>query len=90
MKLSERIQERWDSMLDADIPHPVVMKQDLDEWIAKAKQLEQENETLFREHEQNKRMREWFAERTGLDEGLLNIHMKAIDAALDAFPAEPE
>lgn len=32
--------------------------------------------------EQNKRMREWFKERTGLDDTLLSIHMKQIDVML--------
>jgi hypothetical protein len=39
--------------------------------------------------EQNKRMREWFKERTGLDDTLLSIHMKQIDVMLKGVQPQP-
>lgn len=39
--------------------------------------------------EQNKRMREWFKERTGLDDTLLSIHMKQIDVMLKGVQQQP-
>jgi hypothetical protein len=37
---------------------------------------------IVRSKEQNERMREWFKERTGLEDALLNEHMKKIDEML--------
>jgi hypothetical protein len=39
--------------------------------------------------EQNKRMREWFKERTGLDDTLLSIHMEQIDVMLKGIQQQP-
>lgn len=37
---------------------------------------------VVRSKEQNERMREWFKQRTGLKDALLNEHMKKIDEIL--------
>lgn len=37
---------------------------------------------VVRSKEQNERMREWFKQRTGLEDALLNEHMKKIDEML--------
>ena len=40
--------------------------------------------------EQNKRMREWFKERTGLEDTLLSVHMKQIDVMLKGVQNKPQ
>ena len=38
---------------------------------------------VVRSKEQNERMREWFKQRTGLEDALLNEHMKKIEEMLN-------
>ena len=79
MKLSEKLSAVWPTMSAYNLVPTV---DNVRHWADEIAHLEEKIEELHSEHLQNERMREWFAERTGLDEILLSAHMKAIDTLL--------